>query len=684
VGLRSVSARYRRAVEPSSTGLPRARVITVPLALLAAVFVVLVSLGLTGSSSGILQPAFSSGPDDRAVAGAPQAIRSDEWLVQTSWTISQVEQGLPVVNETFPGGWDATVQNDLPALDWSLAFKPHLWGFLVLPLDQALAFKWWLPGFSLIASVFLFAVTMMPRRPAASMALGVAVFYFPFMQWWFLPITFWPPALAFFIMTAVFWAVRGASRRSRVVLAAVTGYVAVTVGMSVYVPFIVASGLPALAFAVGALFDRAGGSAAPMRDRLRALVPLVVAGVAAVLFVVLWILTRWDTIRGFLSTVYPGQRVVETGAAGFGYWRALLAAPFTLSLNGGTTWSMFGGNPSEASTVPLVGLFLLIPLIWLAVRRYRADRTVDTILLATVVLLAFVLAFLVIPGWDALAHLTFIDRVPIGRLRLLFGIVSIVLIVLMVHRLDQWRAERDGSARMTVPAALGALVAAASIAGVWYSLARHGIPIDSGVYVGDAAVVMTLVLSLLTVLAVFFLGQGWASAGVAALLVFTVLGSGHVNPLYRGAFNINDTRLVQTMKQLQEESGDPDAAWVGVGQSQWPNAVLMQAGLPAFNGVQGAPSETMWEMLDPTGEDELAWNRLANVSWVAGEGDPEPRNPAPDQIQMTFDSCDDFAQENVDFVLSDGPLDQPCLVPLERVADGAVDFRLYEVAEVAP
>ncbi len=684
MGLRSFSAQYRRAVEPSAIGLPRGRVIAVPLALLAVVFVVLVSLGLTGSSTGILQPAFSSAPDERAIAGAPQAIRSDEWLVQTSWTISQVEQGLPVVNETFPGGWDATVQNDLPALDWSLVFKPHLWGFLFLPLDQALAFKWWLPGFSLIAAVFLFSVTMLPRRPAASLALGVAVFYFPFMQWWFLPITFWPPALAFFIMTAVFWAVRGASRRARVVLAAVTGYVAVTVGMSVYVPFIVASALPALAFAVGALFDRPGGRPeAPVRDRLRALLPLVAAGGAAVLFVVLWLVTRWETIRGFLSTVYPGQRVVETGSAELGYWRALLAAPFTLSLNGGSTWSMFGGNPSEASTVPLVGLYLLVPLIWLAVRRYRAQRTVDAILLAIVALLAFVLAFLVIPGWDALAHLTLIDRVPIGRLRLLFGIVSVMLIVLMVHRLDQWR-EQGGRAGTTVPAGIAAALAGASIAAVWFSLARHGIAIDSGVYDADGTVAMTLVLSVLTVLAVFCFGKGWATAGVAAFLAFTILGSGHVNPLYRGAFNINDTRLVETMKELQDEAGDPDSAWVGVGQSQWPNAVLMQAGLPAFNGVQGAPSETMWDLLDPTGEDELAWNRLANVTWIPGEGDPEPRNPAPDQIQMTFDSCDDFAQENVDFVLSDGPLDQPCLVQRERVADGAVDFRLYEVVEAAP
>lgn len=678
--------RYRRAVEPAENGLPRGRVIAVPLALLAAAFVVLVALGVTGSSTGILHPVFSSGTDSRAIAGGPQSFRSDEWLVQTSWTISQLEQGLPAVNETFPGGgMDATVQNDLPALDWSLTFRPHLWGFLVLPQDQALAFKWWLPGFALMAAVFVFAVTLLPRRPAASFALGVAVFFFPFMQWWFLPITFWPPTLAFLAMAAVFWSLRGGSRRSRIALAAVTGYVAVTVGMSVYVPFIVASAFPALAFALGALWDRPPGRAATRwRDRLRSLIPLAVAAVAAVVVIVVWLLTRWETIRGFLATVYPGERLVPTGSVDSGFWRPLFAAPFTMTLQGGATSTALGINPSEAATVPLVGLFLLIPLGWLAIRRFRAHRTVDAILVANVALLAVVVVFLVVPGWDPLAHLLLIDRVPPARLRLTFGIVSVVLIVLMARRWDQWRAQDDARPGALLPALLATAAAGVSIAAIWVSLNSAGVPISANGY-GDAFVIAaTLVLSALTLLAVFGFAQGWTSVGAAAFLALSVLGSAAVNPVYRGVYDLNDTTLVQEMEQLQRESGDSDSTWVGVGASPWPNAVLMQSGLSAFNGVQGAPAEGMWDIIDPDGEFENAWNRLANVYWVAGEGDPEPRNPAPDQVQLTFDSCADFAQQNVDFVLADHELDQPCVRERGRVADGAVAFYLYEVVADAP
>jgi hypothetical protein len=674
-------ARYRSAVEPSDLSLPRSRVIAVPLALLAAVFVVLVAFGVTGSSTGILHQYFSDGADDRVIAGGPQPIRSDEWLVQTAWTISQVQQGLPIENQTLPGGWDATVQNDLPTRDWSMAFKPHLWGFLFLPFDQALAFKWWLPGFALIAAVFLFTVTLLPRRPSASLAVGASTFFIPFMQWWYLPITFWPPVLAFLIMTAVWWSIRAASRRSRIVLAVITGYVAVTVGMSVYVPFIVASAFPALVFAVGALFERTSrAEPLALAAKLRALIPLAAAAVTALAVVVVWVLTRWDTIQGFLSTVYPGQRVVATGGATAGAWRSLFAAPFTVTLQGGSTLTAFGVNASEASTVPLIGLFLIVPLVWLAVRRWRAARLVDWVLVALVALLIVAVAFLAVPGWDAVAHLLFIDRVPVARLKLLFGILSIVLTVLMAYRIDQWRKDNPKSGGTLIPALIGAGLAALSIAGIWTSLALSGFEVNTGVYGTRFAVAATLVLSALTVLAVFAFAQGWTSAGAGALLLLSVLGTAQVNPLYRGAYDLNQTDLVHEMKRVQDESGDSGSTWVGVGGTPWPNAVLMQAGLPAFNGVQGAPSDEMWDLIDPDGAHEQEWNRLANIYWVPGEGEPDPRNPAPDQIMLTFDSCESFAQENVDFVLSDSELDQVCLTPIDTVDDGAVAFHLYEIA----
>ena len=47
--------------------------------------------------------------------------------------------------------------------DWSSLFRPHVVGFLALPLDQGMAVRWWLPGLSpLIAAAYVFLVTLAP------------------------------------------------------------------------------------------------------------------------------------------------------------------------------------------------------------------------------------------------------------------------------------------------------------------------------------------------------------------------------------------------------------------------------------------------------------------------------------------------------------------------------------------
>jgi hypothetical protein len=46
---------------------------------------------------------------------------------------------------------------------------------------------------------------------------------------------------------------------------------------------------------------------------------------------------------------------------------------------------------------------------------------------------------------------------------------------------------------------------------------------------------------------------------------------------------------------------------------------------------------------------------------------------------MTFDSCSEFAQDNVDWVISELPVDQSCLVLVSEVAEGPTDLRFYRV-----
>jgi hypothetical protein len=157
----------------------------------------------------------------------------------------------------------------------------------------------------------------------------------------------------------------------------------------------------------------------------------------------------------------------------------------------------------------------------------------------------------------------------------------------------------------------------------------------------------------------------------------SVAGSHSVNPLYRGVFDLRETEPSQAIQELDAETG---GTWVGVGD-RLTTAMLLESGVEAFNGFQGAPNEEMWDVVDPDVRYEYEWNRLAGVSWTLGDGEPVVSNPYPDQISVTFDPCSDFAQENVEFVLTDQSAtpDGYCLRQVETFDLNQSDLTIWQV-----
>jgi hypothetical protein len=660
--------RFDRAVQPTADALPNRRVLWSFPALIAVFFVIMVATGISGTSSGNYWATFGDGQKDPAlISGEPRGIRSDEWLVQSSWIVSQEEQGFPVENQTLPGGMDLTVQNDAPTWDWSTAFRPHIAGFLALPLDQGMAVRWWLPGLAVIVAAYLFSVTMMPRRPVISALLAVGLFFTPILQWWFLPTTLWPVALAFTAMAAIIWIFRHPRLGVRIAWAAVTGYLAVTTAMSIYAPFIVPAALVVLFFFIGAWISEARRQQLSFRASLVRISPLLAAAVGAGVVMVLWILTRLDTIKALFGTVYPGQRLEGTGLLSAKGLVSLFAGPFNEALTNSAfsqdQSNYLGANQSEAAGVVLYAFFFLIPLAWIVVADWRASRRLNWIALAVIGCTVFVTAYLLIPGWDAIAHLLFVDRTTVARIRLAYAILGIVSIVVLLKRLDKRDIRLPGSVVWTTVAlTAGSILFTAVVLTVVDplvpNLAAHW-----------------RITAVLIVLGVFFILKRWAVAGAAVILVAALfIGSG-VNPLYRGVFDLNDTEIGEAVDRVNAE--DP-GTWVGIG-SYVPTAVLVESGVRAMNGVQTYPPTEMWDQIDPDDRYEEIWNRLANVNWVPGEGEPVPTNPVRDQIHVSFDACSDFAEEHVSYVLSEVPIDETCATPIETVTEGGSTLTIYEV-----
>ena len=652
-----------RWTTPDGADLPRLRVLLAFPALLVAAGILLVTLSLNGFSSGAFYSLVNDGDDPDLLAGTPQQIRADEWNVQTVWAITQVEQGLPVTNETFPGGMDATLPQDLPRADWTAAFRPHLLGFNLIPsgvldLDQAVAWKWWVPGLALLAAAYGFVVTVMPRRPVLAAGLAIGFYFTPLFQWWYLATTLWPVVWGLVVMTAITWSLKSPRRRGAWIWASIAAYITPVMAMGIYVPYIVPVALVVGLYAVGS-------AASSIRTRgitptLVRFIPVFAAGIVGGAVTAWWLYNKLDTVTAFLSTAYPGVRLTPTGSDDIVGFVGAISSSFSQALPAG---GLLSQNASEASSAFFVGAFLIPVTVWIVLRQRKLGQRPPWVLLALTASIVVFALFLFVPGWDAIAHLLFLDRTTDNRVRIGVAMASFAIVPIIIRYFDD-TATRAG-------ATLSATVA------LLFGLSQVAIAIVLGIGAPESLAASNLwwVFALLGAATLYCVARARPGIAVALFVVLTVAQSIGVNPVYRGVYDLRDTEVAQAIEKL--DTGDE--TWIAVGD-RLPAAILLETGVVAYNGFQGAPSVEMWEEIDPSGAYELQWNRLAAINWMPGEGDPTLVNPYPDQILITFDACAEFAQDNVDYVLTDRTdLVSDCLVPVEGFDIASGELTIYRV-----
>ncbi|MCU1581324.1 MAG: hypothetical protein JWO01_712 [Microbacteriaceae bacterium] len=664
----SLVLRYRTLTGIRADGLPRYRVLLSVPAILLILGAILVGVGINGTSSGAMFNLVSEGHDPQLIAGSPQLIRSDEWYVGASWSIAQVQQGLPERNQTVPGGMDAALPHDLPRLDWSIAFRPHLLGYTFLDVGRGMAWKWWAPGLTLIAAAFCFLVTLLPRRPVLAAAIAVGFYFSPFFQWWFQPAIFWPAVWALTTMTALTWAVKNSSTLSRWIWAAIVGYLTVVMAMGIYAPFIVPVVVVVVFFAIGLLIEQKRAHAS-WWDLVKQVMPILSTGVVAGGLTLVWLNSKSATVESFLATTYPGARLTKTGSSDLLSLARAVSSSFSESLKRGA--GFLGTNSSEASTFFFIGIFMIPIVGWIVYRSLKNRAVLPWTLIGVTASVFLFFAFFYLPGWDALAHLLFLDRTSDGRSRIGLGIASIAMLAYILRYIDA-EVAKPGWMLAIGTGALFLLPQVGIAAALWVTEGAGRLFHDAPLWWAYA---------LVSAAAIVFFSRGRFAAGATAFVLVTVLSTITVNPIYRGIYDLRTTPEAKAVMRIDKAV---PGTWVGIGGVET-GAILLESGVKAFNGVQGAPSATMWRDIDPHDTYKFLWNRLAGIGWVPGTGEPTVSNPAPDQILVTFDACSSFARNHVNYVLSDNTkLPLSCLVAKQSFRIPKSTITIYQVAPHHP
>lgn len=639
-----------------------------PLVLLAIV-AILVLGKVHGSSIGVYYEYFYGDEvEDRDLLyGTPQTIRSDEWLLWTQFTMTQAETGFPAFNENLGSGRDLSMIPTAPFLDWLTVFRPQTWSFFVMPLNYAFSLQWWMMPFLLIVSSYFFFLRILSGKKFLSIILSLSFMLSPFIIWWWQAALFLPLAYAFFILILAMriinqeniWRIKSRFINNLFYVLGLA-YLCISLALILYAPFVISIAIVVAAFIIGYGLQQLSAKKIKPKNwykRMALFIPVVIlVAIAGLGFAV----DRKDMIQSISDSVYPGQRLTESGGLNHLYIVDGFLMPLLQDEERGGHYIT---NQSHDSNFVLLLPFLLLPAFLLQLYEYRKRKRVDWLFLSINLCIVLFLIRAFVPLGDIFYKLLLLDRVPHERLLAGIGFVGIIQLVLFINKLQQLKLATRRLIKYALPYGLVCFFILLIIgAQVMEDYSRF--LTDYGTFVPWAGF-------FIVILVAFLINK--PRLGAVLLLSFTLLSVYKVMPLYRKLDIITKSEVINSIKEVSQ----PDDYWITVDSLLFENFPAI-AGRGLVNGVQIYADVDYWHPIGD-GKYEDIYNRQAHAVFYTGpDMEEEMELKQQGYFQVAF-SCSDFVRERAGFVLAPHPIDYPCLNLVKTVPYHHVGFHIYEI-----
>ncbi len=620
-------------------------------------------LKLSGSSFGPYYENFLHGHNSRnLITGQTRPIRSDEWMVVTQSTIAQREANYPLVNPNFGEGKDMSLISDAPYREWSVIFRPQNLAFFVLPFEYAFAFKWWFLLTLLLLSVYFLALKFLPGKYLIASLVAVIGAVTPFVFWWYQTITLLSIAWGIIALLLAMRMVDNTplvfcknSRHpmlwSRLLLGCSLTYVLVAFAILLYPAFQIPVVLSVSLLFIGYILMLHRDSNAKKRRSLYVNIGyLMVAAVAAIAIVAIFLLTRLDSVKAISGTDYPGTRFIASGTvtpaeavslASYSQFR--LADDSSLS---SMTPDKGIINQSELSAFLVMPFAFLIPIGAIVALRWRKERLIDWVGVAIIITSLIFIAHMFVPGFSGIVKPLGLYLIPLARLQIGLGLIGIICLIYTLARSRYLQ---------TIPKrwlyGYSALVIVSYIATIPLVL-QFGRQ-----FAGDLRILLFSCLALSSGIVLLFLSK--RIAGLAILAALCLLSTMTVQPLYRGlGVGYQANPIIQKIK----DNSSDDAVWGLSGTIVLENFPQM-ANRRSVTGVHSYPDLEFWSQV--TNEKSI-YNRYAHVL-LSDTTDSDLTLLQPDLFVAKL-SCDNHIGKTVTHILATTPVNLPCY----QVVDQAV------------
>lgn len=639
--------------------------------LLTIALIILTGLKIHGSSIGTYHTFFyGSSTDDSLLLNKPQGIRSDEWLVNTQFTLAQSNNNFEKINSNLGNGQDMSLMVDVPYRDWSVVFKPDNLVFFVLPFENAFAFKWWSLAYLLILSCYFFILLLLPKKRLLASLLSLGFLFSPFLQWWYLYGTLASIYYCLFGVVVVAKILQANRLRYAIAWAALLTYIVACLAFILYPPFQIPCAIAAAAFLTGYLLEKR--SSIPLRTLVKRLCIIAVSVFLAALITLAYLGSSHQTVETIRNTAYPGARVVKSG--GFDVAHLLssqLQAQLQFNSKAGFYSMPEAGLTNQSENSNFILLFpLLTPLaIYAIVRRKKERKGYDWPLILVSSTILCLVAWMTIPGLDLFGRVTLLSVVPHARLLIGLGLLNFIFLILLIRA--------TSALKKPVVSTSGAII---------YALLVFIIELLLGVYAmerfpGFIGIFRITALAIPLALVTFLLLKRYFVWMAVTLLLFGIGSTFRVNPLYVGLDIVTENPLSRAIRDIQDHD---DSKWA-TDVFLLENFALMN-GAPSISGVYTYPQLELWKKADPTA-DESIYNRYAHTNFTFDRDTTREVSTTlsligGDNMNIKTEVCGAFLRtQDVSYIVTATPLDtgDACALPVTVLEYPQITLYVYRL-----
>ncbi len=651
----------------------------------AGVIMLAVALGLSGSSIGMWAEYLPGCRDTGLLAGTPRSIRADEWAVSTVCSFAQTYDGeFQYFSDILRGtDTDMVLASNAPVLDAVAVTRLFSMGYVLFGINGGLAFFWVSRLTVLFLVTFEFFMLLTKKQKGWSLAGTFLVTFSGAVQWWFHTSALLEcivyGELAMLILHRYFhvkelW--------KRVLYAVGMGLLGFAYMLALYPAWQVPLVYVFLAVFVWKLL--ALKQEGVLKPGLKDGACVVLAAAVCALGALHFFSRSAGGIQAVNNTVYPGTRFVSGGGLGLEFFQYANSVFYPLVQEG-----MAYNVCEQAMFFDFFPLGILLAVRRLAVNR-KNGRKADSLLIGLLAVNLFFFLFCVTGFPDFLARFTFLSNCPTTRVLVIFGYANILILIRSLA-MREWGEEETPlrkkagkkspgkqrlqnsvlgmtAQRRTLKTAVTAAVVFALSVGLLACLCENGY-----VTVRMAGIEM---LALFCLAFVMLLGREKGFALLCGVLaVFTGL---LVNPIQKGADFIYESPLVQAVAEVNEEK---EGVWMTDCLSYPMNNVPLFVGASTINSTSYYPDLDRWHLLNPSGDQELYYNRFAHIRMELVETGISwfEQGEAGDRLTVFLD-IRDIGKMGVDYVLSVNDLEIYNREGLQfTLLKQVEEYRIYQV-----